>query len=129
MTPELIIFVSRGITVFSYIFSTGRVRKVSPPPGFNLRTAQLISSRHNIRLDLKKTQCEALKWIPLTQLVCSLRALVNTLMRLRVIGRSVFLTSCVIPGLSGALDHGVAGGQPMINVLSQIYPCLEKSVT
>jgi len=35
----------------------------------------------------------------------------------------------VIPGLLGALNNSVTGGQPMINVLSQIYPCLEKSVT
>lgn len=60
--------------------------------------------------------------------MCSLRTLVNTVMSLRVIRRSVFLTSCVIPGLLGALNHGVTGGQPMINVFSQIYPCLEKSV-
>lgn len=65
----------------------------------------------------------------MTQIVCNLRDPVNTVMILRVRSRSVFLTSCVISGLSGALDHGVSGGQPMINVSSQIYPCLEKSVT
>ena len=61
--------------------------------------------------------------------MCSLRALVNIVMSLRVRRRSVFLNSCVISVLSGALDHGVTGGRPMINVFSQIYPCLEKSVT
>lgn len=40
--------------LFSDIFSTRRVRKVQPPQGFNPRTVQTISSRHNIRLDLKK---------------------------------------------------------------------------
>lgn len=40
----------------------------------------------------------------------------NTVISLRVHWRAVFLTSCVIPGLLGALDHGVTGGRPMINV-------------
>jgi hypothetical protein len=40
----------------------------------------------------------------------------NSVISLHVQWKSVFLTSCVIPGLSGALDHGVTGGRPMINV-------------